>query len=270
MSAIYNARKVFWHFFQVYMVYRSSENLIIKKNSSSESRGKNGSFWKDTFSFFFELLVILLIVLGIRTFIATPFQIEGSSMNDTLLDQEKIFVNKIPTYFDNIQRGDIVVFIPPYYRMIPKKGPLCFIKQKFSKETDLTELCGEEPQHYVKRVVGIEGDIVRIEGGKVFITPENEEEYELKEMYLNDRNQDRTCFSRNCVSSEDTNGRKFVVPEDKFFVLGDNRLSSSDSRSAIHSGSAFNNGTANPFVPLENITGAAQMIIWPFDRWEWL
>src|SRR6185295_17373059 len=97
------------------------------KNSPKKENGKGpGGF----LSFLFELGVILLIVWVIRSFIATPFQIEGSSMNDTLFNQDKIFVSRLFHYVGGIERGDIIVFKPPYFKMIPKSGPLCYIKQK--------------------------------------------------------------------------------------------------------------------------------------------
>lgn len=246
---------------QIEREYHPEKPLYVEKEP------EKGGF----FSFLFELLLIILVVWGIRTFIATPFQVEGHSMDDTLQDGEKIFINKLETYVDGIDRGDIIVFKPPYYRLMPKQGLWCAIKQRFSEETDVAKLCGEEPQHYVKRVIGVSGDTVRIQGGKVFLSKENAESEVLAEPYLNEENTDKTCFHNiTCASKYDAEGYDFVVPEGKVFVLGDNRLHSSDSRTALETRSTFNDGTTpEPFVPLENIVGTVKFVLWPPSEWQW-
>lgn len=233
---------------------------------------KNPKILGGLLSFLGELLLIILIVWSIRTFIATPFQVEGNSMDDTLHDGEKIFINKIATYTDNYGRGDIIVFRPPQYKMMVKSGPICWIKQRFSDTRNLRELCGLEPQHYVKRIIGIAGDTVEVREGSVFLTPADGEKEELEEAYLNAENEGNTCFANlTCASPKDTDGYEFVVPEGKVFVLGDNRRHSSDSRSSFEIGSAFNNnGEPDPFVPLENIVGTVKVVIWPMSDWKWL
>ena len=123
---------------------------------------------KGFFSFVFEICLIILLIVGIRMYIAAPFQVDGKSMDDTLHDKDKIFINKIDSYFRTFERGDIIVFKPPYFTMGPKKNIVCAIKQKFSSETNLKKLCGEEAQHYVKRIIGIPGDTVEIQEGKYF------------------------------------------------------------------------------------------------------
>ncbi|MBI5414019.1 signal peptidase I [Candidatus Peregrinibacteria bacterium] len=222
--------------------------------------------------FFLELLVILLIVSGIRAFIATPFQVDGDSMRDTLYNEERIFVNKISTYSGNIKRQEIIVFRPPYASMIAKRGPICALKELFSSESDLRKLCGTEPQHFIKRVIGLPGDTLEIKGGKVYLLDESGAQKmfrALNESYLNKENAGKTCFNSSCTSKRDVDGERFVVPAGEYFVLGDNRLHSSDSRSAFDTGSSFNRGTPEPFVPLENIVGTVRVILWPPSRWEW-
>src|SRR3990167_9301171 len=86
-----------------------------------------------------NIVIIVAIVAGIRTFLVSPFQVEGNSMVSTLEDNEYIIINKLAYHIGLPQRGDIVVFHPPND---PKK-------------------------YYVKRVIGIPGDRVVLRGGFV-------------------------------------------------------------------------------------------------------
>jgi signal peptidase I len=132
-----------------------------------------------------DLLVSLAISAFIIIFLYQPVKVEGTSMMPGLEDQERIFVNKFVYRWEPIQRGDIVVF-------------------RYPRDTS---------KSYIKRVVGVAGDRIRIENGQVFV---NEE-----------------ALDEDYVPSEYADARSYpevTVPPDSYFVLGDHRTMSNDSR----------------------------------------
>ena len=181
----------------------------------------------------FNIVVIVAIVAAIRTFLVSPFQVEGNSMVDTLTDKEYIIINKLAYYIGQPQRGDVVVFRPP---------------------TD-------PDKYYVKRVIGLPGDEVTIEGGYVYLKKAGETELrKLEETgYLNDHNNGKTY--RHPPSSGDTSSVSYSVPPGSYFLLGDNRQGSLDSRSFAESG-----GSEEPFVATNNIKGRVWFIALPLTK----
>jgi signal peptidase I len=132
-----------------------------------------------------DLFISLAISAFIIIFLYQPVKVEGTSMMPSLEDQERIFVNKFVYRLEPIERGDIVVF---RYPRDPSKS-------------------------YIKRVIGMAGDVIRIDGGQVYVNGEA-----LDESY---------------VPSEYTDSRSYpevIVPPHCFFVLGDHRSMSNDSR----------------------------------------
>ena len=131
----------------------------------------------------------LLIALGIAAFfiifLYQPVKVEGVSMMPGLEDQERIFVNKFVYRWEPIQRGDIIVFRYP----------------------------GDTAKSYIKRVVGVAGDRVRIDNGQVYVNGEA-----LYEDYVPAEYADARSYP------------EITVPARTFFVLGDHRTMSSDSR----------------------------------------
>jgi signal peptidase I len=163
---------------------------------------------------FSSLIAIVLIV-----FLYQPVKVEGPSMEPSLTDQERIFINKFTYKFGlgGIERGDTVVFIYPHE---PRKS-------------------------YIKRVIGLPGDRIRIVAGQVFVNGRALEEDYVASEY-------RDAVSWPPTASGDTPDER-EVPAGQYFVLGDHRSSSSDSRSW-------------GWVPRDNIFGKAVFIYWPPDK----
>src|SRR3954447_15254038 len=164
-------------------------------------------------SWFRDLIFSVLIAVVLIVFIYQPVKVEGTSMMPTLTDQERIFINKF-TYrfgFGSVSRGDTVVFWYP---------------QDTSKS-------------YIKRVIGVPGDRVRVEGGMVYVNGSA-----LVEAYVPPENRDSNSWR---------DGEVQVVPEGKYFVLGDHRNQSSDSRMW-------------GYVPRDNIYGKAVFVYWPLQK----
>jgi signal peptidase I len=189
--------------------------------------------WFHILDVFFNIVVIVAIVGGIRTFLVSPFQVEGSSMVDTLQDKEYIVINKLAYYMGEPVRGDVVVFHPP---------------------------TNDEGRYYVKRVIGEPGDEVIIQDGFVYLKKKGETEIrKLTEDYLNDRNLGNTF--KHPPSSGDKSKVVYDVPDGHYFVLGDNRQGSLDSRSFFAEGDK-----PSPFVSRDEIKGKVWFIALPITK----
>ncbi len=174
---------------------------------------------KNFFNFVFELLKIvvisLVIIIPIRYFLIQPFYVKGASMEPSFYDHEYLIIDEITYRFNDPQRGDIVVFRYP-----------------------------RNPQEYfIKRMIGLPGESVQIKDGQVIIfNEENPDGKILEEYYLPDD-----------LKTYGMTDEKIVLGNNEFFVLGDNRNSSKDSRS---------------FGPVNEsyLTGRVLFRGWPFNR----
>src|ERR1700683_1180717 len=134
-----------------------------------------------------DLAFSVLIAVVSIVFIYQPVKVEGTSMMPGLTDQERIFINKFPSRFGlgSIERGDTVVFEYPL----------------------------DNSKSYIKRVIGLPGDEIRIDRGQVYVNDQP-----LQEVYGESDYRD------------DISRQTMMVKPDEYFVLGDHRNSSSDSR----------------------------------------
>ena len=155
-----------------------------------------------------DLIISLAISAFIIIFLYQPVKVEGTSMMPSLEDQERIFVNKFVYRLEPIERGDIVVF---RYPRDPSKS-------------------------YIKRVIGMAGDKIRIDGGQVYVNGQALDESYVPLEYTDSRSYPET-----------------VVPAQSYFVLGDHRSMSNDSRDF---------GSVNQSF----IYGKAVFGYWPMDK----
>jgi len=156
---------------------------------------KSESVLDSLIDFLFSTVLMVAVVFFIRGFIFQPYIVEGKSMEPTLFSGEYIIVDKISYRFTPPKRGDVVVLNPD------------------SKMPDLS---------YIKRIIGLPGEKVIIEDGIVKIVSGDKEEV-LREPYLGHNNKTYTnTFQDRLVVN---------LGENEYFVLGDNRANSLDSRS---------------------------------------
>jgi signal peptidase I len=198
---------------------------------SPEER-KHG-FWYHLFDVLLNIVIIVAIVVGVRTLLVSPFQVEGNSMVDTLADKEYIIINKLVYFTGTPQRGDVVVFRPP----------------------------NDPSKYYVKRVIGLPGDEVIVRDGFVYLRKAGEKEVrKLDESgYLNAKNLGHTY--KHPPNSGDTSAITYTVPKDEYFLMGDNRQGSLDSRSFQDTGNK-----PVPFVAKDEIKGRVWFIALPLTK----
>jgi len=153
-----------------------------------------------------ETLVLALILFGVINTISARIRVDGFSMEPTLNTGEFVIVNKLAYKFGTPKLGDVIVFRYPR----------------------------DPQQEYIKRVIGVPGDQVRIADGQVSVNDQV-----LDEPYI---------AAKPAYTSE------WTVPDKSLFVLGDNRNNSSDSHSW------------GP-VPMNNVIGKAIFVYWPPEKW---
>lgn len=168
------------------------------------------------------LLIALLIAFFVRTFLFSPIIVDGPSMLPTLHDRDQMFVNKFIYRFKDIERFDIVVF-------------------HATLEKD-----------YIKRVIGLPGEHVKVEDGVLFIDGKP-----IEEPFLDEIKDSSWDYSLVDFSLEHIPGAYEKIPEDHYLVLGDNRIDSTDSRSI-------------GLIHKDQIVGKTSLIYWPLKRIKWI
>jgi signal peptidase I len=175
------------------------------------------------------ILMAFVLALLIKTFLFAAFWIPSPSMQPTLIRGDRVLVNKIPYYFHDPRRGDIIVFENPH-----GTGDRGLIGGFLHWLGQGLGIQGAEDEDFIKRVIGEPGDVVEGRSGNVYVNGER-----LVEPYLHERT---APFP------------KTTVPDGQLFVMGDNRNNSLDSRFGLG------------FVPIDKVVGKAFVIIWPPSR----
>jgi signal peptidase I len=171
----------------------------------ADNSAERGSGWN---SWLRDLMVSVTISAFIIIFLYQPVRVEGTSMLPMLEDQDRLFINKIAYRMGEIHRGDVVVFQYPR----------------------------DHTKSYIKRVIALPGDRLRIEAGQVYVNGAR-----LPEPYVPER------------FSDERSQPEIVLPAKDYFVMGDHRSISSDSRE---------------FGPVDRqlIYGKAVFVYWPMEQ----
>lgn len=204
---------------------------------------KKKSLLQNIIEWILTILVALVIAFGIRSFIFEPVRVDGESMLDTLQDGEIMFVSKYDysttwiispfgsaeskkeaaqncakwTFGGNPQRFDVVIC------RYPNRGDT----------------------NFVKRVIGLPGDTLKIENGYVYIKEAGSDEFvKQEEPYIKDEYR----------SGYGSNMKEYTVPEGQYFVMGDHRNNSNDSRNV------------GP-IDRNMIIGHVRQVLFPFNQW---
>ena len=155
-----------------------------------------------------DMTVSVVVSAFIIIFLYQPVRVEGTSMLPMLEDQDRLFINKMAYKIGDIHRGDVVVFLYPH----------------------------DHTKSYIKRVIALPGDDLRIDHGRVYVNGHVIQEKYVPMQFADDRSLPG-----------------LVIPDNKYFVMGDHRSISSDSRD---------------FGPVERdlIYGKAAFVYWPMDQ----
>ena len=155
-----------------------------------------------------DLVISVVVSAIIIIFLYQPVRVEGTSMLPVLEDQDRLFINKLAYRVGEIHRGDVVVFLYPH----------------------------DHEKSYIKRVIALPGDTLRIDHGQVYVNDARVEESYVPRQFEDDRSQP-----------------EMTVPKHEYFVMGDHRSVSSDSRD---------------FGPVDRelIYGKAAFVYWPMDQ----
>ena len=183
-----------------------------EKEPQIEPVKKEGEFGKSVWEFIKFFVIAALIVIPIRMWIVQPFIVSGSSMSPNFENGEYLIVDEFSYHFREPERGEVIIFRYP-------QNPSKF---------------------FIKRVIGLPGEKIEVEGGKMRIyNEEHPEGIAIEEKYLEGHTQ---------VANMST-----VLENDEYFVLGDNRPMSSDSR------------MWGP-LPENLIIGRAWLRLWPLNK----
>lgn len=155
-----------------------------------------------------DMVISVLVSAFIIIFLYQPVRVEGTSMLPMLEDQDRLFINKMAYRVGEIHRGDVVVFLYPR----------------------------DHQKSYIKRVIALPGDDLRIDHGRVWVNGQA-----LPEAYVPARYRDERSEA------------EMVIPDSEYFVMGDHRSISSDSRD---------------FGPVDRslIYGKAAFVYWPMEQ----
>ncbi len=216
-----------------------------------------------------SIFLAIFIALLIRSFIFEPFNIPSGSMKPNLLVGDFIFVSKWSYGYSRHSLPFSLPIIPDkIFSKQPNRGDVVVFKTPENNRTD-----------YIKRVIGLPGDRIKIKDGKIIIN-----ESEILRKKLNDfidtdeniknnrvRKYKEYFFDKEILVLDlfdngiADNTQEYIVPPNFFFVMGDNRDNSQDSR--------FINTVG--FIPFENLVGKAQIIFFSLENsrfleiWKW-
>lgn len=160
------------------------------------------------------VIISLAIIVPIRYFLIQPFYVKGASMDPNFFDGDYLIVDEISYRLSVPERGDVIIF----------RYPL------------------DQSQFFIKRIIGLPGETIKIEDGNIFVKNEN---IEIKEFVLDESSYLENIFTAGSV--------EMSLGGDEYFVLGDNRNASSDSRRW-------------GAVKKDYIIGRAWVRAWPFNR----
>lgn len=194
---------------------------------------------KDVLEWIYCIVIAVALALLIRYFIGTPTEVRQKSMFPTLKQGQRLILNRLPrTFKQEYKRGDIITFEAPKRELARSEKATYDYTPSNWLESFAYYVVEAGKTSYIKRVIALPGEHVKIADGKVYINGE-----ELKEDYLS---------SDVVTEAKNINLEDFTVPDDYIFAMGDNRENSADCREF-------------GCVPIEKVEGKVWIRIWPLN-----
>ena len=220
-------------------INQTAETAAAENNGKKGKKKEKRTVGQEILSWVLTILVAVVAALLIRSFIFEPVRVDGSSMDDTLADGEIMFVSK----FDYSSTWLCL----PWQSDADKQNAPRITLGGEPKRFDVV-ICrypGRGDTNFVKRVIGLPGDTIRLEDGYLYVKEAGqEEEVRYEEPYINDEYRSGRLNSFG----------PFTVEEGEYFVMGDHRNNSNDSRSV---GS----------ITRDMIVGHVRQVVFPFNKW---
>lgn len=192
-------------------------------DANQETSNKSKNEWLEWLK---AIIIAVVLVFLIRWLFFAPFIVDGSSMQPNFHTSERIIVNKILYDFRDPKHGEVIVF------HVPTEG-----------------------RDFIKRVIGVPGDTVKVEGDTITVNGKVVDETYIKDI-VNEKHKNNELYNTEANFPNDiiTDG---VVPEGHVFVLGDNRSNSTDSRRI-------------GYVSFDEIVGRADLVFWPLADFKFI
>jgi signal peptidase I len=202
------------------------------------------------------IVIAFVLALLLKTFLVQAFYIPSESMEPTLYgcptcNGDRVLVNKLVWHFRSPERGEVVVFIAQH-----DSGHRSFLSRVRSFLTEGLGVTTPKETDFIKRIIGLPGETIEVNARGVYITPVHGKRFKLNEPYIARASSTGTLVA--CGNATDCpqgpSQKPVKVPRDSYFVMGDNRDSSADSRSSL-----------GP-VKRSDFVGKAFVKIWPLGR----
>lgn len=218
-----------------------------RRASKSQKKEQPEGMWPKIKEVLLVIVYALIIAFIVKTFIIRGFYIPSGSMENTLQLNDRIFVNVAGNYLSDPDRGDIVVFKDSQHWIPESQAPTS--SNPVRDALSFVGVLPDSSQNYlIKRVIGKGGDHVTCcsSDGKVEV---------------NGKALDESSYLYPGAKPSDF-PFDVTVPDGEYFVMGDHRNASADSRYHIQQGTEF--------VKRDDIEGRAFVTAWPISRWTWL
>lgn len=223
----------------------------------TEDIDETTSTFREFITFFRDLIIILLIVIIIRIFLITPFRINGTSMEESYHEKEYILVDKLSylNFRDTYGAKKSINTLQDRTNSLLWKLPIRVWDPKRWDVVVITPHVDKNREYYIKRIIAIPGDTIRIEDGNVYIKTTTSSGFiQIHEPYLSLSNSWRTYLSESIKQNQ------FLLGDNQYWVMWDNRQNSSDSRTCFKD--CFGKEYTAHFIKRSDIIGRALLNFW--------
>ena len=216
---------------------------IICNDCGAEFEAPKKNKLKETLDFFIPIIIALIIAMLLKTFVFANAVVPTGSMLNTIHEGDRIIASRIEYYFNDPERYDIIIFKAP---------------DEVAK--------GNEKEFYVKRVIGLPGEKIEIKADerrneiefKTIRQPNSDNVYPCGHVYINGEKLEENYLNEPMIVMDNDRFKgidETTIPDDCYFLMGDNRNNSEDARY-----------WPNQFINFKDIEAKAYLLYWPFSR----